>query len=434
MRYIYSIITTICRKIELEIKKSFLFNIIHTIFIYIENLLLNSHILKLYPQKDKIKIKSKILNEDLLSPPVVILVFSLFLICGLSAVSSSLVITIIIGFISFLLGALILPKFFLNNRLCENQNGKNKFISFKVEDIYAIGFVLFIVALIFFCINIGYVKGIPLLKPSLRYQLKAALTMPVFLIIPAIAIIESVYIKYYQENKLTRRAVRFRFLILTGVGIIILLFLAYRTPILALILLMIIIGYYGKVISLSEIIALGLIGIVGIISIGYIRSLNEMMISKSTNPFYTLQDRAEFTLHVLDQINFLSGYFGIMHGGFLLKALPGSDYGPRTIVGQLISWRSGVTITPTLIGGMLIDFGKVGVAVGMCLLGFILGIGYKLVKISQDYVYIGIYALILTYTILGVETGILDLQVILYFAVGALVYIANIVYSNNAKK
>ncbi len=429
MSYVYSIIVTICRKLETVIKKSLFFNIIHTIFLFFENLLLNSYILKLYPQKDKIKIKSKILNEDLLSPPVVILVFSLFLICGISAVSSNLVITIIIGFVSFLLGALILPKFFLNNNSPENQNGKNKFISFKTEDIYAIGFVLFIVAVIFFCINIGYVKGIPLLKPSLRYQLKAALTMPVFLIIPAIAIIESVYIKYYQENKLTRRAVRFRFLIITGIGIVILLFLAYRTPILALILLMIIIGYYGKVISLVEIITLGLIGVVGIIGIGYIRSLNEMMISKSTNPFYTLQYRADFTMHVLDKINFLSGDFGIMHGGFILKALPGSDYGPRMMVGYLISWRDGVTITPTLIGGMLIDFGKLGVAVGMGLLGFILGIGYKLLKISQDYVYIGIYAILLTYTILGVETGILDVQVLFYFAVGAIIYIANMIYS-----
>ncbi len=433
MSYIYSIIATICKKIEIEVKKSLLFNIIHTIFIFFENLLLNSFILKLYPQKEKFRINSKILNEDLLSPVIVIFVFCLFLLCGLQSLSSSLVYTIIIGFISFLIGTLILPKFFLNNIGADNKEGKLKFITFKVEDIYAIGFVLFLIAVIFFCINIGYVKGIPLLKPSLRYQLKAILTMPVFLIIPATAIIESVYIHWYKENKLSRRAVRFRFLIITGVGLVILLFLAYRTPILALILLMIIIGYYGEVISLTEIITLGLIGVAGIIGIGYVRSLNEMMISKSTSPFYTLQYRADFTLHVLDQLDFLSGNFGIMHGDFILKALPGSDYGPRMMVGQLISWRDGVTITPTLIGPMLIDFGKVGVAVGMCLLGFTLGIGYKLIKISRNYVYIGIYALMLTYTILGVETGIVDLQVILYFVVGALVYLANIAHSLKAK-
>ena len=198
MSYIYSIIATICKKIEIEVKKSLLFNIIHTIFIFFENLLLNSFILKLYPQKEKFRINSKILNEDLLSPVIVIFVFCLFLLCGLQSLSSSLVYTIIIGFISFLIGTLILPKFFLNNIGADNKEGKLKFITFKVEDIYAIGFVLFLIAVIFFCINIGYVKGIPLLKPSLRYQLKAILTMPVFLIIPATAIIESVYIHWYK--------------------------------------------------------------------------------------------------------------------------------------------------------------------------------------------------------------------------------------------
>ena len=80
-----------------------------------------------------------------------------------------------------------------------------------------------------------------------------------------------------------------------------------------------------------------------------------------------------------------------MHGGFILKSLPGSDYGPRMMVGQLLNWRSGVTITPTIIGPMLIDFGRIGVAIGMFFIGLILGIGYKLLKISKNYFYIGLY-------------------------------------------
>ena len=192
---------------------------------------------------------------------------------------------------------------------------------------------------------------------------------------------------------------------------------------------MIIIGYYGDSVSIGEVIVLALIGLAGIIGIGYLRSVNEMLITTSTNPFYTLQSRADFTIHVLDLLNALSGNLGLMHGGFILKSIPGSDYGPRMMVGKLISWRSGVTITPTIIGPMLIDFGRIGVAVGMCLIGFILGIGYKLLKITGNYFYIGLYSLLLTYTILGIETGILDIQVLIYFFVGVLVYLANIVYT-----
>ncbi len=96
------------------------------------------------------------------------------------------------------------------------------------------------------------------------------------------------------------------------------------------------------------------------------------------------------------------------------------------MVGKLIAWRTEVTITPTLIGQMVVDFGKVGVFVEMTILGFILGIGFKLMQKTKNYFYIGIYSLILTYTILGVETGLLDIQVLVYFAIAIFVYLINI--------
>jgi uncharacterized membrane protein len=75
---------------------------------------------------------------------------------------------------------------------------------------------------------------------------------------------------------------------------------------------------------------------------------------------------------------------------------------------------------------MMVDFGRFGVAIGMGFLGFILGIGYKILQKTKDSFYIAIYAIILAYTILGIETGILDIQVIVYFILGSLIYLANI--------
>jgi uncharacterized membrane protein len=72
---------------------------------------------------------------------------------------------------------------------------------------------------------------------------------------------------------------------------------------------------------------------------------------------------------------------------------------------------------------MVVDFGKVGVFVEMCLLGLILGIGFKIMQITKNYFYIGIYSIILTYSILGIETGILDIQVLIYFAIAIFIYI-----------
>ena len=147
-----------------------------------------------------------------------------------------------------------------------------------------------------------------------------------------------------------------------------------------------------------------------------------MTITSATSPIYTLQSRADFTLHVLNLLDFIGGNFGVTHGHMLVSSIPGSDLGPRMMVGKLIAWRTEVTVTPTLIGQMVVDFGKFGVLVGMCLLGFILGIGFKLMQKTKDFAYIGIYSIILTYAILGVETGILDIQVLIYFILAIFIY------------
>jgi uncharacterized membrane protein len=75
---------------------------------------------------------------------------------------------------------------------------------------------------------------------------------------------------------------------------------------------------------------------------------------------------------------------------------------------------------------MLIDFGKMGIAIGMGLFGFILGIGYKIIQITKNYFYIALYAILLAYTLLGIETGILDIHVIAYFVIGLVIYTLNI--------
>jgi oligosaccharide repeat unit polymerase len=246
--------------------------------------------------------------------------------------------------------------------------------------------------------------------------------MPVFLIIPGTCILASVYLKDFQDNLITRSQVPFRFLVLLIIDIALLLTLGYRTPLLAALLLLIILGYYGNIVAVWEVVLGGLIGVGAIIGIGYFRSIHELTVSSAIDPFYTLKSRADFTLHVLNLLDIIGGNFGTTHGQLIASTIPGSELGPRMMVGKLIAWRTEVTITPTLIGQMVADFGKVGVAVEMCILGFILGIGFKIMRKTKDYFYIGLYSLLLTYAILGVETGILDIQVLFYFAVAIFIY------------
>ena len=418
MSIIYSTLTSAINKISDEFHKSFLFTTIFSILEFVETQWVNSFFKKLYPDENFLSFlnKNQILKNHIFHPLVVLFLFAMFLLLSINSPSTSLVITLLIGFVAFFIGSAILPKYFFNK---SNQN----ILKFEKRDIYSIGFCLILVSIVFFFISIASVRGIPLLKPSIRYLLKPIFTMPVFLIIPGTCLVASAYLKNYQDEKITRSQARFRFIFLLVIDCAFLLLLGYRTPLLAAFLIIIIMGFYGNIVSLWEVVVGALIGIGAIIGIGYFRSLGEMTITSSTSPFYTLQSRADFTLHVLNLLDFIGGNFGLTHGHLLASSIPGSDLGPRMMVGKLIAWRTEVTVTPTLIGQMVVDFGKVGVFVEMCLLGFILGIGFKIMQKTKDFFYIGIYSLILTYSILGIETGILDIQVLIYFIIAILIYL-----------
>lgn len=426
MSLIYAKLTSIVNKISQLFHESLLFTIIFSILNYFENAWVNSYLKGLYPGENFLGFikKNKILNSEVFNPLIVLVVFGAFLILSINAVSASLAITLAIAFIAFFIGSSILPRYFLNKEF------KKPAIQFESKDLYSIGFCLVLISILFFFVSVASVGGIPILKTSLRYQLKPLFTMPVFLIIPGVCILASAYLKEFQENKITRSQARFRFLILIAISCMFLLALGYRTPLLAVLLIMIIIGYYGNILAVWEVVVGALIGVCAIIGIGYFRSIEEYTVTSATNPFYTLESRADFTLNVLNLLDFIGGNFGVTHGNLLASSIPGSDLGPRMMIGKLIAWRTEVTVTPTLIGQMVIDFGKVGVAVEMCGLGFILGIGYKIMKKTNDFAYIGLYSLLLTYSILGVETGILDIQVLAYFAVAIFIYLAFIIKSD----
>ena len=426
MSLIYSTLTSIINRISDEFHKSFLFTTIFSVLEFIEDQWVNSFFKKMYPSEDFLSFlnKNQILKSYIFHPLIVLVLFAMFLLLSMNRPSDSLVITLLIGFAAFFIGSTLLPKYFFNDN---TQN----LIKFEKRDIYSIGFCLTLVSIVFFFISIASVGGIPLLKPSIRYLLKPIFTMPVFLIIPGTCLIASAYLKDYQDEKITRSQARFRFLFLLAIDCAFLLLLGYRTPLLAAFLIIIIMGFYGNIVSLWEVVVGALIGVGAIVGIGYFRSLGEMTITASTSPIYTLQSRADFTLHVLNLLDFIGGNFGITHGQLLASSIPGSDLGPRMMIGKLIAWRSEVTITPTLVGQMVIDFGKFGVAIEMLILGFVLGIGFKLMRITKNYFYIGIYSLILTYSILGIETGILDIQVLLYFAIAIFIYLINLAKSRN---
>ena len=261
MSLIYTKLTSIVNKISQLFHESLLFTIIFSILNYFENAWVNSYLKGLYPGENFLGFikKNKILNSEAFNPLIVLVVFGAFLILSINAVSASLAITLAIAFIAFFIGSAILPRYFLNKEF------KKPAIEFKSKDFYSIGFCLVLISILFFFVSVASVGGIPILKTSLRYQLKPLFTMPVFLIIPGVCILASAYLKKFQENKITRSQARFRFLILIGISCVFLLALGYRTPLLAVLLIMIIIGYYGNILAVWEVVVGALIGVCAVI-------------------------------------------------------------------------------------------------------------------------------------------------------------------------
>ena len=253
---IYSTLTSLINRISDEFHKSFLFTTIFTILGFIENQWVNSFFKSLYPSENFLSFlnKNNILKNHIFNPLIVIFLFSAFLLLSLTRLSMSLTMTILIGFVGFFIGCVILPRFFLNG---END----KIIRFDVDDIYSLGFCLILISIVFFFISIATVGGIPLLKPSIRYLLKPIFTMPVFLIIPGTCLLASAYLKDFQDEKITRSQARFRFIFLLAIDCAFLLLLGYRTPLLAAFLIIIIIGFYGNIVSLWEVVIGALIGV-----------------------------------------------------------------------------------------------------------------------------------------------------------------------------
>ena len=69
---------------------------------------------------------------------------------------------------------------------------------------------------------------------------------------------------------------------------------------------------------------------------------------------------------------------------------------------------------------MVIDFGILGVIVGMAFLGFFLSNLYKKAedtKGERKIILVGLYSMVLSYTLIGIETGIVDLEVLLLFMI-----------------
>ncbi len=262
---------------------------------------------------------------------------------------------------------------------------------------------LSIIALILQALNIVLLGGIPLFNSTLKANATTniwRIAYPLFLIT-----LNFLLAKYYDR----------KYLILIILGALIFGLNGYRTSVLGILGSSFITLYYLDKISKKFGIIFIVIIIAGLMAVGYIASQSIAGQHWTLNPLELIFYRAAFTLEVFEKIIPLAG---TTHGHILGMIF--SSGSPRTFIGEYVL-KYTVCLTSTLFGPVMLDFGYVGLTIQMLFMGAFLGLIHKLKK----GVGIGIYSMILTHTVIWIETGPTDIMIWFLYLIGIIYLILN---------
>ena len=268
--------------------------------------------------------------------------------------------------------------------------------------------ILVLIAIVLQGFNLVLIGGIPLFNSVLKSNATTniwRIAYPLFLIM-----INILLAKYYNR----------KYLLLVALGALIFGLNGYRTSVLGILGSSFITLYYLDKISRKVGIIFVAVIAIGIMAIGYIASQSIAAQNWTLNPLELIFYRAAFTLEVFEKIIPL----GATTNGHILSMIFSSG-SPRTFIGEYVLHYN-VCLTSTLFGPVYLDFGLVGLTVQMLFIGAFLELIYKLKK---D-VGVGIYSIILTHTIIWIETGPTDIMIWFLYLLGLILIIINYNYIN----
>lgn len=368
--------------------------------------------------------KNKLENLDIFNPYILIILILAFIVVAipilyfsneLPSPSFQVYICILIGILFFIIGVKfpnIIARF--------SKSFKNKVNSLKkinIREIYSssssscskfksLEFIILAIVLIGIILQIAnflILGGIPLFSGVLKAE--AATKIWLFSYIFFIIGINVLLSKYNRKI--------YYLLLIIGLGLFALT--GYRTTPIAILLSVFITLYYSKNMKIKyQIMFVGIIAIL-LIAVGFIAVQAIEWQHWRLNALELISYRAGFTLNILDRAIPLAGS---SHGELFYYTLTGffKSVDPRVIVGK-VALGENHSITSTIFGPAMLDFGWIGMGIQMFLIGFIL----KLLHMIQKHVKgiaTAFYGIILGQTIIWIETGPTDLVVWLFYLLG----------------
>ena len=346
----------------------------------------------------------KLEKLDYFQPFIVVVAILAFLLMGYigsfnyrfeDPLNSQVILTVIFACIVFSAGAL-----FVKYKISAENTREVGFLSEKLL------VTLTIIALALQTLNLVLIGGIPLFNSTLKANATTniwRIAYPLFLIM-----INILLAKYYER----------KYLLLVLLGALIFGLNGYRTSVLGILGSSFITLYYLEKISRKVGIIFIAIIVMGIMAIGYIASKSIATQTWTLNPLELIFYRAAFTLELFEKIIPLAG---TTHGHILSMIF--SSGSPRTFVGEYVM-KYTFCATSTLFGPVMLDFGYIGLTVQMLVMGLFLGLIHKL----KEGIGVGIYSMILTHTLIWIETGPTDIMIWFLYLIGFVLIMINFNY------
>ncbi|MEE8168729.1 MAG: oligosaccharide repeat unit polymerase [Candidatus Hydrothermarchaeales archaeon] len=304
----------------------------------------------------------------------------------------------------------------------------------KFGDIYLdassrrIAVFLLAVGISFLAFDLLYVGSIPLLDPLARRYLSVTYTMLASLTVPGSILMISLMGIQFRRGNMTLGEARVYAVFVMLATTFLMSLLGYRTQMLVSLLGCVIAMYQTEIIGPAEILLAFFAAIFGISSVGYLRALQE---GGSIAFFDIIGKRIGLTLSIYDWLVNRFWVFGVNHGSVALATfssflpIPGSRFGPRTIVARIFGIK-GISMTSTLFGTVVLDFGIPGIVVFAFAFGIVVGAAYQAVKQTKSALTTAVFSLFMAYTLIGIETGLVDFNVAMFFFAGIVILINSI--------
>ena len=358
-------------------------------------------------------------NFDLFNPLIVVVMTILFLIIAmpmwyfyqeLPSPNIDLYLYIGLGLLFFVFGV-FLSNYIIGKKFKIDVGSAPKKIlnpkklslsdSYSKKEMILVGLVL--LGILLQIINIALLGGIPLFSATLKAKAATKIWLISYIIfLPSI----NVLLAGYNRKP--------HYLLLL-IGLVLFALTGYRTTPIAIMLSALITLYYTRDVDVKYIILAILAIAVVLLAVGFIAVQAISWQHWSLNPIELVSYRAAFTLNILSKA--IENQFATM-GNLFYATLTGffTHSDARVLVGQATLGQVH-SITSTIFGPALLDFGIVGMLIQMFLLGLILKTLHSIQNYKKE-IFTAFYGILLAQTIIWIETGPTDVVVWLFYLIG----------------